>query len=74
VSTFLQEFSPASRAGLVQAFDEKSMNFESVHTLLDFKFLGGLEIARLQVTCGAIPQSRGIYLIARKGGKPVRFL
>lgn len=50
------------------------MNFESIDKLVDFGFVGGDTIRRLQSTCAAVPESCGIYLVARKSRKPVRFL
>lgn len=50
------------------------MNFESVDSFQDYGFAGGKTIARLQLTCKDVPKTPGIYLIARKSRKPVRFL
>lgn len=50
------------------------MNFELVDGLRDSGFVGGETISRLQVTCEDVPETRGIYLIARNSPEPVCFL
>ena len=50
------------------------MNFESIDTFRDFGFVGGETITRLQTSCEVVPQTRGIYLVARKNQQPVQFL
>jgi hypothetical protein len=50
------------------------MNFKSIDSFVDFGFVGGKTIARLQANCKDIPETRGIYLIARTSTKAIRFL
>jgi hypothetical protein len=59
-----------------QRSTSESMNFEEADKLVDFGFCGGETIARLQSTCACaeVPERRGVYLVARRSRKPVRFL
>lgn len=58
---------------IMSSFDP-DMNFEETDKLVDFGFCGGETIAGLQSTCAAVPEGRGIYIVARRSRKPVRFL
>jgi len=50
------------------------MNFEALDKLRNFGFSGGETIAHLQATCETVPETSGIYLVARKSRKAVCFL
>jgi hypothetical protein len=50
------------------------MNFESVEKWRELGLGGGETIARLQSSCAEVPDTRGIYLVARKSRSPVLFL
>ncbi len=50
------------------------LNFESPSSFRALGFSDSKTISNLQASCGAVPQTSGVYLVARESNEPVRFL